>query len=279
MRNEPKLFEGLARPPASYSSAQSRQLHQQLLRLVSLSDLPGVEGQLDAIRSQLSAYEHMAQAASTVFVIVDVPSAGYLYMSEHFVARTFLDTAMLRAHGLSAWMERLHPDDARGLASVHQAIYDLLPEIAAEQRAHVKFNYNYRLQDARGEFRHFLQQSVALQYSPEGFPVVLLTFVSEIGHLRQHPSLMATLSLSPRERKVWCYHQDRLELMDQPLLSGRELEIMDLVSSYNLSSPQVAERLNIKATTVAFYRKRLLARTGCVSLHALAGYARLAGWR
>jgi DNA-binding CsgD family transcriptional regulator len=232
----------------------------------------------DTLLQKISAYEQFAYTSGTYYALLDTATLRYLYLGRNFPIPIGLNKRDLLEQGLSAWMEKLHPQDANALIAIHNWLYQLLPKVAIADRSSIRIAYNYRSEAKKGMYRHFFQHLTGQDFSEEGYPQVVLVVVSEITHLMAIPQQNCFVSYGGKEHDRAQMIDGRLVQLDKPVLSPREMLVLQIVTELGLTTEEAAKYMHISSKTLSTHRRNMLQKTGCRDLTALAAYARLIGW-
>ena len=122
---------------------------------------------------------------------------------------------------------------------------------------------------------HMLQQACAVEVDENKKPLLFLSYIHDVTHLKKDPSAGLVLT-SSLESVLYSYNFSKRKLVETKPLSTREKKILELLGN-GYYTKDIAEHLKISPHTVDTHRRNLLAKTCCVDTTALVTYSRMVG--
>ena len=121
---------------------------------------------------------------------------------------------------------------------------------------------------------HFLQQVSVVECSSDGSPLLFLSYLYDITHLKKEPALSIVVN-SPDESQIWKYNfnSKKLSLLE---LTAKEKEVLAHLA-LGKQSKEIATIMNISPNTADTHRRKLLSKLCCVDTTALISYCRMVG--
>ncbi|MBB1287359.1 response regulator transcription factor [Flavisolibacter sp. BT320] len=214
-----------------------------------------------------------------VTFLVDYATKKYLYVEEScfdllgFKASYFLET------GLEEYLNRWHKDDFQVMNSkvfpTNLAFLNTLPKDKFKEYV---FSYNYRFQNAIGNYTTVLQRFSYIPNPIVSLPQGVVGVIFDITHFKRDKTIVSTiekLRFTEQGKVTELISKNTYPITDierPQLLSKREIEIVKLIGR-GLSSKQIAAEKGLSIYTVNNHRKNILAKTASRSSAELINYA------
>jgi len=126
-----------------------------------------------------------------------------------------------------------------------------------------------------GSYFKLMQQAVIVEANSEGQPLVFLSYIHDISHLKKGFASNLIIK-TPCEVEIWNYDFERKTLGKPYVFTSHENKILSLLRD-GKQTKQIAEMLCSSPHTVDTHRRNLLKKTNCVDTTALVTYARMTG--
>lgn len=126
-----------------------------------------------------------------------------------------------------------------------------------------------------GIYFKVLQQAVIVETNSEGQPLVYLSHIHDISHLKKDFSLNLIIK-APHEVQIWNYDFEKKALEKPYVLTSQENKILSLLSK-GKQTKEIADILCCSPHTVDTHRRNLLKKTNCIDTTAFVTYARMTG--
>ena len=126
-----------------------------------------------------------------------------------------------------------------------------------------------------GDYFHFLQQSVCIEFDTNSNPFLFLSYVHDITYLKKNGTANLVLS-APSKVMWWNFNFDKNCLQAVQPLSKQE-KIILLYLADGKSSKEIAKKLFISSSTVDTHRRNLLKKTNCLDTTGMITDCKLAG--
>lgn len=176
--------------------------------------------------------------------------------------------------GIDYTMSRFHPDYLEAtLVMMQKAI-----NYCFEHREFLPFKIIVNediVYKKNGGYIHILQQVSVVETDLNKAPLLYLSYIYDITHLKKEPSANMIIK-TPAETVMWNYRLAEKKLEFTKSLTPQEKKVLDLLSKGN-HSKEISDGLFISPHTVDTHRRNLLAKTNCVDTTALITYARMVG--
>lgn len=178
-------------------------------------------------------------------------------------------------NGMSFWLSNIHPDhlDASLLTNekgVH--FFNTHPEIPVSD---VLISVSQCLKKKNGQCFEMLQQSTIVETDGKGQPLLVLSYISDISHLKK-PHCSDMVIAWPGFAEIYSFDFETKTLGAAKSISGKEMDILKLLSR-GLDSKKIADTLHLSPNTVDTHRRNLIKKTNCIDTTAVVSYARRTG--
>jgi DNA-binding CsgD family transcriptional regulator len=122
---------------------------------------------------------------------------------------------------------------------------------------------------------HFLQQIMVVETNGNNEPLLYLSFMYDITHLKKSTSAGLVVT-TPEETFIWHYNFDKKKLETVPPFTKKEASILRMLGE-GKNTREISQDLFISPHTVDTHRRNLLSKTHCVDTTALVTYCRMVG--
>ena len=122
---------------------------------------------------------------------------------------------------------------------------------------------------------HILQQACIVEVDENKNPLLFLSYIHDITHLKKNPSAGLVLT-SSAGTVLYNYNISKRILVEAKSISSRERKVLELLGT-GYHTKEIAEKLNISPHTVDTHRRNLLAKTCCIDTTALVTYSKMVG--
>lgn len=202
---------------------------------------------------------------ATFHFIHDFVNFKYLYVSKSLKTLTGIDPNILIEGGFEAGLEYFHPDDRSGIGIIHEEMFRYLYQQPVEDRKKMRFDFNYRVRTAKGEYKCFMQQTMFTVFS-EGKPVYDFSACTDITLQRRRHQLELMVHKLNEEGVFETVYYFTIADNKSFDLSKTEMDILRYAAR-GLSSKEIASKVSRSLHTINNHRKSILAKTKCKSLH------------
>lgn len=178
---------------------------------------------------------------------------------------------------LDKLMEIIHPDDLPYFINFEATVTNFWRQLPPDKVKKYKSRYDYRVRKKDGSYIRILQQIITIQSDEDG--AVLRTFVvhTDISHLKKdNRMILSFIGLDGEPSYIDVDPVQRLTPYKE-ILTPREKQILGLLAQ-NLTSKEIAAKLDIRYTTVSTHRKNILSKTNTSSVLELVQLALEKGW-
>jgi len=253
-----------------YSDAEKVNRYWNRLELPSKSTAPEAENwqQLIPLLEQLS-FVNCVQ-----ILVSDRKTMRFLCAIDKRNVTGYDQRFYLAEDGLDFSISNIHPEHLHGILTIQQKAFDFfLPNQKDQNKIVVNFDGIYR--KFSGQYIHFLQQSIGIEFDKSGLATVFLSYIHDISHLKKEKTGNLVISFA-NEIRWWNYNYEVQCLEELHPLSKQERRILSYLSQ-GKSSKEIANDLFISSHTVDTHRRNLLSKTNCIDTSAMVSYARLVG--
>ncbi len=224
---------------------------------------------------QLPFFQQLSLHNSIVIVLWNIVTNRFVFALDEKRFTQYDMSLYTGEAGVDFSLANFHPDYIQAVHVLNQCMiqqFSLNQHIPSDKMLG-SFDAMYRIND--GSYVHMLQQIVPVETDEEGHPILYLSYLRDITHLKKHPS--ATLVFTtPSESKLWkfCFENNVLETVSP--FTVQERKVLLLLSEGKQTS-EIAEKLQTSPHTINTHRRHLLAKTSCVDTTALVAYAQFTG--
>ena len=177
---------------------------------------------------------------------------------------------------IESLLDRIHPDDVEYFLKVKKiTAYFFFKFIDKELITEYKLSFQFRMKNAKGEYRQILHQAAPLALDADMNLSSVLISQSDITHITtENKYRFSFISIKGDYSYYNLKSISDLSVMAKArvnLLSDRELEILKYLSS-GLSTTEVADALLISPTTVRTHRNNILKKTSFKTISQAIAY-------
>lgn len=133
-------------------------------------------------------------------------------------------------------------------------------------------DFHYR---KRESYIHILQQVTVVETGKNQQPVLYLSYVYDITHIKKPLSVNLVIK-TPYETVIWRYCFEKKSIESVPSITAKENAVLNCLGE-GKQTKEIAKDLFISPHTVDTHRRNLLAKTNCVDTTGLVTYARMTG--
>ena len=198
------------------------------------------------------------------FFMLNFTTMQYAYVSKSvrnvigYSPQDFLDGGMDFAFNV------VHPADKPVLRQLHARIFQYFYSYAEDERKQLKFTFDLRVRKPQGIYVRILQQSVFLELTHTGAPLLDFSTVTDITPFKKDNRLTLAIYKLSADYQHQLLHQEDF-FHSNLLFTQRQLQILELVSK-GLTSKEIAEALYLSIDTVKNHRKKILEVSGAKNI-------------
>jgi DNA-binding CsgD family transcriptional regulator len=259
-------------PPTTYS-------YEDYLDLMSDSSGIKMREESNCVIERFRSQQQMPSRYAPITFLLDFTKKKYIYVDEAcfdlfgYTASYFLET------GLMEYLNKWHPDDFEILnKKVIPDCLNFFGNHSLEKNINIIYSYNYRVLNAKGEYKTVLQRFSYVPSNVQGLPAGMIGVASDITHFKNDLSIVHTIEETVRydnslvNELLFKKVHPILEYKEVKCVTRREIEILKYMAA-GLSSKQIADKMFISINTINNHRKNMLSKTNCKSSAELMNYA------
>ena len=171
----------------------------------------------------------------------------------------------------------IHPDDLIGMVEFEKEICTFYKKLPIDKFKKYKIRYSFRLKKANGLYSRFLYQALPFEIDSKGAVLRLIAVFTDIEDLKNDQIMHLSFIGLGGEPDILNVSVYKPNLKSENPFSKREKEVLALISN-NMTTDEIAGRLNICNVTVSNHRKKMLRKTQAGSTLKLVLEARENGW-
>jgi DNA-binding CsgD family transcriptional regulator len=223
---------------------------------------------------ELSAIHQFSHYSSTLVFLIDYQHRDYPFMSANALAVTGHPLAAFDEGGLEfSWHYNLDFNYLnKDIFLDRSRFFKENPDVAISD---IRFSMGYRVKDAKGNTRSFLQRHTIIEMANDIQPLGVMGFGWDLTGQVEKTRIFHEIERFDHLKKQWLTAVSKTyfpDIAEDKLLTRRELEILKWVMD-GLASKQIAERLHISIHTVNAHRKNMLRKTNCTNFSEIVKYA------
>ncbi len=182
----------------------------------------------------------------------------------------------MKEDGIEFSLSRFHPDYLNAALTMQQTGVEYIMSLPDTDVRQVILSMDALYKKGNNDYIHTLQQAMIVETDEKGFPLLFLSYIYDIAHLKKEKSANMVVT-APHDRRIWNYNFDKNALEKAKTLSMQENKILQLLSQ-GKQSREIASLFSISPNTIDTHRRNLLKKTNCIDTTALVTYCRLVGW-
>ncbi|MBC7390150.1 MAG: hypothetical protein H7329_13115 [Opitutaceae bacterium] len=113
----------------------------------------------EVIKAHKEIFEFMEKLPGTFCFIYDFFNFKYILVSKSIRSIIGQSEDVLLKGGFQECLKYFHPEDKENIAFIHQKLFSFLHSQNAEELKEFRFDFNYRVLNAKGNYIQLLQQS------------------------------------------------------------------------------------------------------------------------
>lgn len=179
----------------------------------------------------------------------------------------------------NSWLDKVHPACSEIInTSIFSHDLAFLQSITNDEYADHVFSYNFKIENAAGNFINVLQRFSFVPGTRSGEPVGIIGVIIDITHFKNDNTIIHTVEKVDRfqedavntlvYKKVYSVYEVGATLP----MTVRELEILRLMAD-GFGSKQIAHELKLSANTINNHRKNMLQKASCSTSSELLSHA------
>ncbi len=176
--------------------------------------------------------------------------------------------------GMNFSVANIHPESLYSVVKMNeQGIKFLTAENKERDKTTVNLEGLYKKNT--GQYFHFLQQSLCMQFDSEGNPFLFLSYIHDVTYIKKNRTANLVLT-TPNRIKWWNFNFENNAIEIVQPLSKQEQKILSLLAE-GKSSKEIASELFVSRHTIDTHRRHLLEKTNCIDTTGMITYCKLVG--
>jgi len=199
----------------------------------------------------------------------------FLYMTDRSKLLGYDAASYTGENGTDFSFSKVHPDCLHAGYLMNGKAFNehIEKKLTPADKVIMSMDSLYKIQD--GTYIHFLQQVNLLEANSLGQPLVALSFISDISHIKKPGTYNMTI-VSDKYTELYQYNADKRCLDPIKPLSEQEKNVLQLLGQ-GMTTKEIADSLFISPHTVDTHRRNLIQKTNCIDTTAVVTYARMTG--
>jgi DNA-binding CsgD family transcriptional regulator len=199
----------------------------------------------------------------------------FIFMSDKLKVLSGLDPSLyLQENGMQYSFSRMHPDQIEGIMSFQKTIaHFFTQETAKPDYANGAVICNYLYKNGDNDYVPVLQRTIRLEADENHNPVLFLSFIHYVGHIKKYDALNCVLSSADNVR-MYTYNAPGKCMEGPKMFSTHEKNIISLLAQ-GFDTKTIAQKLFISPNTVNTHRRNLIKKTDCLDTTGVVVFAKL----
>lgn len=253
-----------------------RKLQQYWVELREQIHAPDNASEIEAKwLAQEPYFKQLSFHNSVAIVIWNIVTNRFiLAVDERNIMKHDLDL-FVQEKGVELSLQNFYPDHIHAIQLINQCINTHLLEHKHLPSDKLIGNINALYKNGQGDYIQLLQQIVPVEKDEHGYPILYLSYVRDITHLKKYDTA-AFVFTSPEGNKFYKYNVNNRMLEPVMPFTAQERRVIELLSE-GKQTRQIAELLSLSPHTIDTHRRNMLAKTSCLDTTALIVYCQLIG--
>lgn len=226
-------------------------------------------------RLLIPLFEQISFQNAVLILIWNLKTNRFVYAVDKRHVADYDTTLYLADNGVHFLLSNMHPCFARSGIIMQQETLKYFISEPNEELHKTTINYEGKYKKNCGEYFHFLQQVVCMDYDHNGQAFLFLNYIQDISHLKKSNTVNFVIK-TPKIIKWQSFNFDNNCLESVIPLSNQEKKILNYLAK-GKSSKEIAGELFISPLTVDTHRRHLLHKTNCIDTTGMITYLRLVG--
>ena len=181
----------------------------------------------------------------------------------------------LAGNGIDFSISNVHPDYLTSCLIMNQKAFEYISPNKDEEQNKIIVNFDGMYKKSNGEYMHFLQQTVCIEYDGNGYGILFLNYIQDITYFKKDKTANLAIRTN-NDVKSWNFNFDNNCLEPIQSLSRQEKKVLSYLEK-GKSSKEIANELFTSPHTIDTHRRNLLKKTNCLNTTGLVIYAKLVG--
>lgn len=220
-------------------------------------------------------FDQLSVQHSVFITIWDVLSCRFIYMVDKRKVVGYDPSLFTAETGVDFSLANYHPDYLNAILLMQQRAFQVMSEKTQVRCDKIIINFDGFYKRSDGIYIHLLQQAVAVEADMNRKPLLFLSYLYDITHLKKDPSANLIVA-AEEELQMWDYNFHKKELEQVKRLTIQEKKVLTLLA-LGKQSKEIGDELNISPHTVDTHRRNLLKKTNCLDSTALVSYLKMVG--
>lgn len=212
----------------------------------------------EAILQQYIDSSAVIEGGSSFFWLINYLKREPAYVSSSVKEVLGYHKAFLSNASMGNYLRLIPAEDRLLLRKVFSDIHAYYQQIPLEEIGLYRFDFNYRIQRADYRLVSVMQQSMFLQVSASGVPLIELSLITDFSTYKTNTLIQLQVYKSEqgiyKQLAAWQYDEDLEKLTE------REKEVLGLIAQ-GLTDKDIADKMNISLHTVKTHRKNIVTKT------------------
>lgn len=216
------------------------------------------------LASHQDLFRYLNNIPYTFYFIHDFVKFRYIMFSTSVKKILGVDCEVLLQGGFGKALEYFHEEDRNNIRLIHAELFGYFYEQPIEERCKLRFDFNFRLVNTRGEVHQILQQSIFTSLL-DGKPLYDFSTCTDISRQKRNNRMELTIYRLDKEEIFVPVFYYVVPSTIEFGLSKAEFNVLRYVSQ-GLASKQIADLCCRSEHTINNHKKKILSKTKSKSL-------------
>lgn len=252
-------------------------LFKEYYELLETQKLKESDLDYSVLDKHIALLKNLNVVDSSSISIFDIFKKDHIFLSRGFETQLGWELNKVEEEGHQYIDSRVHPNDLIDLLESSNYYLSLaFFQIPKFEWRNYKVISDYRVRNSMGFYVRVIEQHLCLECDEHG-NVWLDLSIMDLNPYQDISAPFRSRLINFKTEELWEYQPKQPELIDKPLLSSREKEVLKLIAG-GLVSKQVADQLYISVNTVNTHRQRIIEKLNVSNTAEAIRYASKLGW-
>jgi DNA-binding CsgD family transcriptional regulator len=234
-----------------------------------------IKPDLEKLQILIPFFEQISSQNSVCILIYNTLIGRYIYTVDNRNVIGYETSLYLAETGVDFVISIMHRNYLTSGLLMNQKAFEYAFPNKDEEGNKMIVSFDGMCKKSNGEYIHFLQQPVCIQYDGNGYGVLLLNYVQDITCLKKEGTANLVIRTNNKVES-WNFNFNTNTLEPVQPLSRQEKKVLSYLEK-GKSSKEMASELFTSSHTIDTHRRNLLKKTNCLNTTGLVTYAKLVG--
>lgn len=228
----------------------------------------------NAWKKKAEFMDEVSMQNNVVIFLWNVYTNRFVYMSDKLKVLSGLESSQFMGeNGIGFSFSRMHPNQVEALLLFNRLAIKLFKENNPHNCKKFLTCMNYLYKNGNNEYVQVLQRSVVLEADENNDPLLCISFIHYVGHIKKHDSAGCVISTHGKI-SIYDYNYNNKCIEAPKTFSIQEKRIISMLAQGD-DTKSISQKLFISPHTVNTHRKNLIKKTNCIDTTGVVAFARL----